>query len=501
MYQQTLPMPFRPPQWPKILPILNYIHKENNISWSAVLTALKDIISVSMAIRPADLSALEDFSRTCRGTRELEICKLSAGWAANAGLDLRDARPIALLGQRGENSVEMSKNQARSILSLMFWCVFPSERGGNTSKDHNFYRVFKRTKPQQVVKIACIFSYFEQARKSDDSMLQFIRISERLGPATATLCPVSTSPTYPSLIVDFANAYYGGGVLGNGCAQEEILLLSYFEPIVGLLFIEKLEDNDVIYVSGIRVVNKCTGYADSFRFEGPEIRRFEGNVLVAMDATDYKNRENQQYSRSAIDRELMKATIAFKQRRWQESLPVLTGNWGCGAFKGNPQLKFLIQWIAASTTHRELHFLPYSNPALRDLQAILTAFRGLSTDILLKCLYDYEREGRGMQVFEHCLRAVKHSEAAYPRQSPQPGLSSSHQPHPKPPQYSFVGLGSSYAGAAGSSSPPNRSIPSSNTAVSRLSALSMPPAGVPSQRFSQPLNRGKSIPPIPFHNR
>ncbi len=28
--------------------------------------------------------------------------------------------------------------------------------------------------------------------------------------------------------------------------------------------------------------------------------------------------------------------------------PIATGNWGCGAFGGDPQLKSLIQWLAAS---------------------------------------------------------------------------------------------------------------------------------------------------------
>jgi len=26
----------------------------------------------------------------------------------------------------------------------------------------------------------------------------------------------------------------------------------------------------------------------------------------------------------------------------------VTGNWGCGVFQGNHQLKFMIQWIAGS---------------------------------------------------------------------------------------------------------------------------------------------------------
>ena len=31
-----------------------------------------------------------------------------------------------------------------------------------------------------------------------------------------------------------------------------------------------------------------------------------------------------------------------------QSLPIATGNWGCGAFMGDPQLKSLLQWMAAS---------------------------------------------------------------------------------------------------------------------------------------------------------
>lgn len=464
-----------------------------------MLTALRDIINVSMHIRPADLSALEDFSRSCRGKRELELCQMSAAWALNADIELRTHGPIALLGQRGENSVELSKIQARSLLSLMFWCTFPSESWGNTSKDYSFLRVFKRTKPRQLVKIACIFSYFEQARKSDDSIIQFIRISEGISTNLAPLCPVNTTiPTRPSLIVDFANAYYGGGVLGNGCAQEEILLLSYFEPIVGVLFIEKLEDNDVIYVRGIRGVNRCSGYGDSFRFEGADNRNFEGNVLVAMDAIDFKNRENLQYSRNAINRELMKATVAFKPRPGMESLPILTGNWGCGAFKGNPQLKFLIQWIAASTMHRELHFQPYNNPFLRDLQVIVTAFLGLSTEILLERLYAYEREGRGMQVFEYCLRTG---------QMPYSGLSYSQQIPANPVYNSPTGLSRSYAPSLPNTfpNPPQRPHSPANlhssAILNRQSAHTMPPAGVPSQRHTQPLRRGGSIPPNMHRSR
>lgn len=32
----------------------------------------------------------------------------------------------------------------------------------------------------------------------------------------------------------------------------------------------------------------------------------------------------------------------------QDMIGIATGNWGCGAFGGDPELKAIIQWLAAS---------------------------------------------------------------------------------------------------------------------------------------------------------
>ena len=32
----------------------------------------------------------------------------------------------------------------------------------------------------------------------------------------------------------------------------------------------------------------------------------------------------------------------------QDEIGIVTGNWGCGAFGGDPELKAIIQWLAAS---------------------------------------------------------------------------------------------------------------------------------------------------------
>jgi hypothetical protein len=58
-----------------------------------------------------------------------------------------------------------------------------------------------------------------------------------------------------------------------------------------------------------------------------------------------------QYERPFLERELNKAFCGFRTDGWPASLPcppVVTGNWGCGAFCGDPEFKFLIQLMAAS---------------------------------------------------------------------------------------------------------------------------------------------------------
>lgn len=50
-------------------------------------------------------------------------------------------------------------------------------------------------------------------------------------------------------------------------------------------------------------------------------------------------------------RELNKAYIGYSF--FEEVKTVATGNWGCGVFKGDPRLKLILQWIAATLNNKE----------------------------------------------------------------------------------------------------------------------------------------------------
>lgn len=79
----------------------------------------------------------------------------------------------------------------------------------------------------------------------------------------------------------------------------------------------------------------------------------------------------------------------------QERRAVATGKWGCGIFKGNPQLKFIIQWLAASRTGREIEFYLHRDPTgfiVEDYQKILKHYTDKDVSDLFDDLCKAARE-------------------------------------------------------------------------------------------------------------
>ena len=87
--------------------------------------------------------------------------------------------------------------------------------------------------------------------------------------------------------------------------------------------------------------------------------------VVAMDALYFHwTRKHTQYQIKIINRELNKAYCAFMERRQCQPLykcAIATGNWGCGAFNGDPNLKAIIQLMAASQSERDLVYFTFHN--------------------------------------------------------------------------------------------------------------------------------------------
>ncbi|KAK7354905.1 hypothetical protein VNO80_14147 [Phaseolus coccineus] len=223
--------------------------------------------------------------------------------------------------------------------------------------------------------------------------------------------------------VDFADEYLGGGALGWGCVQEEIRFMICPELIAGMLFLPAMADNEAIEVVGVERFSSYTGYASSFRFSGDYVDEREVDTLgrrkttiVAIDAL--RRAGTRQYRANFLLREINKAFCGFLylckyqlyQKKLQENgcsfalfeaatstsmetsegkfsnhettnsqndylrmdqgnnIGVATGNWGCGVFKGDPEVKTIIQWLAVSQARRP--FIAYYTFGLKALQSL-----------------------------------------------------------------------------------------------------------------------------------
>ena len=173
--------------------------------------------------------------------------------------------------------------------------------------------------------------------------------------------------------VDFANKYIGGGILSGGAVQEEIFFGVCTEAIVSIFFMEVMNDNDSIRIDNLIQYSDYTGYGSSFKFTKNKINyddiRLKRYNIIAIDAVCFPDINN----KISIQRDLHKAYVGFSfvndiEDHLQKT--IATGNWGCGAFGGDFELKFLQQWLAATLCHVDkLYYYTFNNKKMKEVVA------------------------------------------------------------------------------------------------------------------------------------
>ncbi|XP_078447396.1 poly(ADP-ribose) glycohydrolase 1-like isoform X2 [Wolffia australiana] len=200
---------------------------------------------------------------------------------------------------------------------------------------------------------------------------------------------------YEILEVDFANKCFGGGALRRGCVQEEICFMLNPELIAGMFFLPPMENNETIEVIGAERFSDYKGYSSTFHFAKNhndtrplDYLKRKKRMIVAIDALCRPGVN--QFKTGFLVRETNKAFCGFqvqshhnpylKQKSGAEvihpsctNLPdevlgVATGNWGCGAFGGDLEIKSMIQWLAASQAGRP--FILYNTFGVKALQRL-----------------------------------------------------------------------------------------------------------------------------------
>ncbi len=197
-----------------------------------------------------------------------------------------------------------------------------------------------------------------------------------------------------SYCVDFANMYIGGGALSGGCVQEEILFAVEPEAVVSMLFMEKMDSNDAIRIDNLIQYSKYSGYGRSFKYVESAIKNIKDEKLIkhsiiAIDAICKFG--GGLYDKDDVERDIIKAYVGFNLVNFEDEnikskeKTIATGNWGCGAFGGDFELKFLQQWIAAS--YAGLEKLYYYSFGRKEMENIINNYKNLEL-INVRVLYN-----------------------------------------------------------------------------------------------------------------
>ncbi|CAH8875747.1 unnamed protein product [Trichobilharzia szidati] len=318
-------------------------------------------------------------------------------------------KPIPLLRRGCERSLTLSQLQIASLLANAFFCTFPRRNcHGQAAEYVNFPEInfsnllsmkpihqhnINRTLHVKVQKLRCILHYFHRVLKhfpvgsitftrrrlgdlAPDWLGSILTFDQLRLHVSATESITDAGPN--TLQVDFANCYLGGGILGSGCVQEEIMFALRPELLISCLFVECLDPDETLIIEGAEQYSVGSGYSDNFCWAGDfdqsksEMKRDEWGrwnyAIVAMDATRYTN-PVEQYNAGEMLREINKAYCGFTDELFpNRKLPsvVATGNWGCGAFRGDVELKCILQMMACVQAKKSLAYFTFGDKQFCD---------------------------------------------------------------------------------------------------------------------------------------
>ncbi len=238
--------------------------------------------------------------------------------------------------------------------------------------------------PAERAKLRCMLAYFE--RIVDELPSGTLRFERMVVPMrTPSEWSADRSPLLPIDVresgaiedahdcrqIDFANRFLGGGVLSGGNVQEEIRFAVAPEHLVAMIVSPMMREDEAISMHGCETFAATRGYggtltyAGTFRDRAPRLADGTPDVeFVAIDAVDYRRGDRSlQFGEPAVLRELGKARAGFAGG----ARPIATGNWGCGAFHGDPPHKAILQWLAASAEGRTVRYFTFGDVRVGDL--------------------------------------------------------------------------------------------------------------------------------------
>ncbi|EFC39385.1 poly (ADP-ribose) glycohydrolase [Naegleria gruberi] len=330
--------------------------------------------------------------------------------------------------KKGESkTLTISKLGAACILANSFFCTWyrlsydPLWKYFPSINYDEMYGKFPNFRPQ-FAKTMMLLNYFARVHKSfaDYSSNPNLGISftrHYLTPIPSfeysdlPLCDVhvnsqgSIADSHDAVQIDFANKFIGGASISFGCVQEEIEFSLCPEMNIARLFCHVMGDRESILITGAEQYSKHKGYAFSLDYAGNFIdlnKDSNGNSLKQTSAIDALifNKLNflSQWEKETIDREIIKSLSGFSSSKTMDKIS--TGNWGCGAFLGDVELKAIIQVISASLAQKSLVYYSFQRKEVEVLAPLVEDLnkQGITVGALYQSLLKVKQFASNNQV-------------------------------------------------------------------------------------------------------
>ncbi len=176
-----------------------------------------------------------------------------------------------------------------------------------------------------------------------------------------------------------ANRYIG---FGQSATQEEVHVGSSPEACPAVLITPPLESNQVLVVRGAQSVLNIIGERRNITAAAQEVGKspdWRQRAMLFMDALELDAAANEtglpDLVPENLSREINKAAIAFSSGVYDV---VFAPQWGCGAFGGDPFVKMMLLWCAASIAKTPLKILcdQGSREVASSLNSLISAAKG-----------------------------------------------------------------------------------------------------------------------------
>src|SRR3989338_2504654 len=220
-----------------------------------------------------------------------------------------------------------------------------------------FIDLYRSRSKVGIASILCFLSYFEQVRLHLElvSPSRLIRATRHrdLDPLTIEhllhcFPPLAAVSFHTSTVekssanihIDFANEDLHVGAIWPCATQEEILFSIRPEYFIFVMLSETMDTNEAISLSGGLQFSMTTGFQNRFRWVGvPKFPQSDVSI-IAIDALVSDGLQHQLLDCNML-RDISKARLGFGVKGFGDV--VSAGLWGCGAFGGDPSVKFLEQ--------------------------------------------------------------------------------------------------------------------------------------------------------------